>query len=361
MNLKRLWSEESPVRKHHALLFFVLGFLFDLLTLGRIDTTFNLIQQAAYLIVIGWTLKAEALELEGKLVVPRWLQKIWSYETWILHFLLGGLLNAYMIFYFKSASVFVSFAFLAFLGSVVLLNELPSFQRHGLSWRLVLYTLCVCSYMAYLIPIGVGFVGLLPFLISILFSMAVTFSMLRSLKGRLNDLRFYNRKILLPCCATIGIFVAAYILEWIPPVPISVSYMGIFHEVKRSPEGYVLVHETPSWKFWSRGDQAFYARPGDRIYFYARIFSPTLFKDQVYAHWVFLNRKNNWETWDRIPIEIVGGREEGFRAFAFKSNYQPGFWQVRLETSDSREIGRLGFEVLADARVEPRELFETLH
>jgi hypothetical protein len=46
---------------------------------------------------------------------------------------------------------------------------------------------------------------------------------------------------------------------------------------------------------------------------------------------------------DSIPIKIVGGREEGFRGFGVKSNYQPGEWKVQVETTDEREIGRVYF------------------
>ncbi|HEX4922592.1 MAG TPA: DUF2914 domain-containing protein, partial [Bdellovibrionales bacterium] len=53
-----------------------------------------------------------------------------------------------------------------------------------------------------------------------------------------------------------------------------------------------------------------------------------------------------------------GGREEGFRGFTFKQNYQPGDWRVKIETTDGREIGRITFEVVAADTVPVRE-FET--
>jgi hypothetical protein len=48
---------------------------------------------------------------------------------------------------------------------------------------------------------------------------------------------------------------------------------------------------------------------------------------------------------DSIPIRIVGGREQGFRGYGLKSNYQPGEWKVQVETTDGREIGRVYFDL----------------
>jgi len=52
-----------------------------------------------------------------------------------------------------------------------------------------------------------------------------------------------------------------------------------------------------------------------------------------------------WVLQDTIPIKIVGGREEGFRGYGVKTNYQPGKWKVEVETTDRREIGRIYFSV----------------
>jgi hypothetical protein len=110
----------------------------------------------------------------------------------------------------------------------------------------------------------------------------------------------------------------------------------------------------PWWNFWETGDQTFYARSGDRIYYFANIFSPTSFKDQIRIRWSFKTSRG-WQKSDAIPISIVGGRDEGFRGFTFKENYQPGSWRVQLETTDGREIGRLYLSVKNDEDTTPRE------
>ena len=96
------------------------------------------------------------------------------------------------------------------------------------------------------------------------------------------------------------------------------------------------------------------ARPGDKIYYYAQIYSPARFSDQIYIRWLFKDPKMGWQKTDRIPLQITGGRKEGFRAMATKANYQPGEWRIQVETDLGHEISRIGFQVTLDTSQDPR-------
>jgi len=79
----------------------------------------------------------------------------------------------------------------------------------------------------------------------------------------------------------------------------------------------------------------------------------------VQMRWYWEPGGRGWILQDTIPIDIVGGRAEGFRGYGFKSNYQPGRWKVEVATTDSREIGRVYFtleSVLAGARALSEDL-----
>jgi hypothetical protein len=130
----------------------------------------------------------------------------------------------------------------------------------------------------------------------------------------------------------------------IPPVPLSIPFIGVYHSVERTQDGYRVSHERPVWAFWRNGDQQFRAQPGDRVYVFFRVFSPASFADEVSVRW-FHRQDRGWALQDTIPIKIVGGRAEGFRGYGFKSKYQPGAWKVQIETTDGREIGRVYFDV----------------
>jgi hypothetical protein len=142
--------------------------------------------------------------------------------------------------------------------------------------------------------------------------------------------------------------VILYFLRLIPPVPLAVQGMGVYHQLEKRGGKYVLSFERPFWKFWETGDQTFLFRNGDPIFFFAKIFSPSRFSDEVVIHWLYQDPKQGWVTSDQVKMQISGGRHQGFRGYSVKRNYQPGSWRVQVETTDGREIGRLYIHIEPD-------------
>ena len=116
-----------------AAVFFAAGFVFDMLTTGRIDSWATIGQQAVYLAVIMAVLLQMFREQGQPAPEPAGMTRLkrWTYEYRgpAVHFLLGALLNLYAIFFFKSSSLAVSFGFLGILVALVLANE--SRRNHG--------------------------------------------------------------------------------------------------------------------------------------------------------------------------------------------------------------------------------------
>jgi hypothetical protein len=333
-----------------AAAFFIAGFIFDMLTVGRIDSWATIGQQAVYLAVITTALlqmlveQGEPPRTPSGFVLKRWY---YEYRNALVHFLMGALLNLYAIFYFKSSSLLVSFGFLGFLVIVLLANEVRRVKSLGLSFKFALLSLCLLSFFAYLIPVLVGSISLLLFLLSMMAG-AVPLALAAWVVGRGSPARstLARRQILVPLgCVLIG-FLTFYFFRLIPPVPLSIPFIGVYHQVERAGDSYRLSHERPMWRFWHNGDQNFHAQPGDKVYVFFRIFSPARFSDQVQMRWQWKDPARGWVTHDTIPIRIVGGREQGFRGYGVKANYQPGDWKVQVETLDGREIGRVYFELV---------------
>ena len=348
--LDRLKLYFSSNERAVAAAFFTAGFVFDMLTVGRIDSWATIGQQAVYLAVIMTALLQmfreqgqPAPEPAAMRTVKRWY---YEYRGAIVHFLLGALLNLYAIFFFKSSSLLVSFGFLAFLVALLLANESRRFKALGLPFKFALLALCLLSFFAYLLPVLAGSISLPMFLLSMLVGSlplaGAGWWIRRSAPGRFALAR---RQILLPLGCVLTGFLGFYLFRLIPPVPLSIPFIGVYHAVERSEEGYRLSHERPQWRFWHNGDQRFLAQPGDKVYVFFRVFSPARFADQVRMRWYWKPEGRGWALQDTIPINIVGGREQGFRGYGVKANYQPGPWKIQVETTDGREIGRVYFEL----------------
>jgi hypothetical protein len=269
----------------------------------------------------------------------------------VLHFLYGGLLSAYVVLYLRSSTTARPAVFLALLVGVMVVNEVPRIRRAGYPLRLGLYSFCVLSFLTYFIPVLVGRIDGWIFLLSLLSSAAVVWRVTGWLARKDPDRTATRRRLFMPAVCVLVLVGALYVLRLIPPVPLSVQFQGIYHDVRRESGGYVLIYEEPPrWAVWRRDARPFERRDGDRLHYFARVFAPARFRHRVMIRWeLFDGTRGQWTTTDRIPLEIVGGRTEGFRGTAIKSNFMPGRWRVTAETDDGRALATLSFRVEQDS------------
>lgn len=328
--------------------FFLGGFIFDIFTLSDIDDVFSVVQQVLYLWIVGVILYREFLVDAGVETPPIKFRRAWDYRKLASHFCMGSLLSIYSLFFLKSASFFSSIIFVAVLIGLMVANELKPVQRGGLNIRMGLYVICLLSFFSMLVPVVLGFVGWIPLILSLSLTIATLYGVYTLAKKRACEAGVIRSHLLVPSGSVLGMFFAFYLIGWIPPVPLSVLHMGVYHQLVKENGQYRVYHENPWWKIWNRGDQDFVARPGDRIHFFAQIFSPGRFDDSIILHWQRYDLNEGWLTTDRIPLHITGGRQEGYRGHADKQNYQEGSWRIKVETTDGREIGRIYVAVSND-------------
>src|SRR2546425_3749626 len=164
----KLYYERNEQRI--AVLSFVCGFLFDIVTVERADSWYAIGQQVVYIAVILAALTQ--MFFEGGSARPdpaslfflkRWY---YQYRTALVNFFLGTLLNVYTIFFFKSSSLLVSFAFMGVLVLLLLANEAERLKVLGLSLKFALLSLCFLCFAAAMVPVFTGSIGLPVFLLS---------------------------------------------------------------------------------------------------------------------------------------------------------------------------------------------------
>jgi len=359
------WRERlSAFRARHAqqesIAFFAGGFLFDAVMVGRIDETPLLVQQAAYLVVtgllLGAMLRVELLHLEP----PGWLRRPWRYVEHAMHFMLGTLLNAFSLFYVKSGSGVTAVLFLVLISILLLVNEHPRFHRLGPVVLFGLYSFSLTSYLAYLLPVLLGHLRGWMFFAASGLSLLPILLLARLMARWGEERRRAFRRAVGPAIGVQALLLILFVLHLVPPVPLSVRSLGVWHRVEREGAEFTLSRLPRSrWaEPWRKDEQVFLARPGDRVFVFTRVFAPHNFRDQVRVRWAKRER-GAWSESDAIPLRIVGGREEGFGGYAYKQNWSPGEWRVAIETEDGREIGRTRFEIRPDPETTER-VFDVL-
>jgi len=93
-----------------------------------------------------------------------------------------------------------------------------------------------------------------------------------------------RRQILVPLGAVLTGFLAFYLFRLVPPVPLSIPFIGVYHTVERSGQGYRLIHERPAWRCGTTATQSFARSPATGLRF-LRIFSPTRLLHEVVVRW----------------------------------------------------------------------------
>lgn len=338
-----------------AILFFAAGFTFDAVMLDRIDDELMLWQQIVYLAVAGLVLAYTFRHEMTGWHPPAWMAKPWKYSEHLLHFMLGTLLNAYTLFYFKAASGPVAVLFLVLIGCLLAINEMPIFHKMGPVVVMGIFSYALTSYFGYLIPVLEGSIRVWMFLTAVFLAvlcMAPLFYFVERWRGR-NEAII---KVGVPGATVQLIILALYLLHAIPPVPLALESIGVYHKVDHTRGGpWRLSMQEPSGLIRRHGDTTFQARKGDKIHVFVRIFAPRGFRDRIFMRWFFQDPTRGWIQTDPIRLTIADREERGYPTFSTKANYQPGKWRVEVQTEDGRTVGEQTFTVVDDDSTTPRD------
>lgn len=130
---------------------------------------------------------------------------------------------------------------------------------------------------------------------------------------------------------------ASWLLRpWVPPVTLRVQQSVISDAVDpvRKEPG-VALRSVPAAHAHQQG-----------LYAWTAIRAPRGLHERVFHRWL-----QNGREVDRIPLEIVGGRSEGYRAWSYKRGFPAdarGEWKVQVITEGGQLIGQLGFRIVGE-------------
>ena len=335
--------------------FFLSGVTYDTLTLTRIDRLQDNLLLLIYLLLLGILIvltgrlgiepPPDREQLASLPASARWVLRSRPYYPMASQFLLGGLFSAYTIFYSRSATLTGTAVFFAILVILLVSNEFLRDRLSSLRLLISLYALVCFAFFTFFLPVMTGLMNAAIFLCGAGLSAVVTLRVVQLIyRNNPDRSRREAMGVTAPAFGLIGLLVGFYFLNWIPPVPLSLKFGGIYHEVKKSGDRFELSFEKQWYQVWKRSDNVF---PADEpIYCFTAVFAPVALNTTVYHHWYFRpDSSKRFTHADRIPVKISGGREGGYRAYTFKQRLDPGDWLVDVETEDGRIIGRVTVKV----------------
>lgn len=328
-----------------AILFFFFGFIFDSFTLGRIDDLSNILVLGLYLIILLTLTHLKPLWGDRK---NKFLLKLNEYSPEISQFLMGSLLSAFTLFFFKSSSLSSSFFFMLFIVLILFLNELNFLGKFKVYFKDGVVQLCLTFYLILFVPTVIGRVHFLLFTLSLILSLLCAYIIDTKILKRI---RFFDMRLTLIQLGLFSFLSSLYFFKLIPPVPLSVTYIGVFKDIKKieTPKLHYLASTTkPWWRFWEKGNQYFRWTQGEKVFVFAKIFAPRGFTETLTMEWSWLDKNKEWQVSDRVPLDLRGGRGKGFRGYSYKQNLSPNLYRVRILTHEDHELGRISINIIEE-------------
>ena len=346
-----------------------IGFVFDIFIAKRPDSVYDNVLLISYLFIAGAIVII--LNLRQTRRKPETITAPPLLLLLILQFCFGGLSSNLLVLYGKSGTLAGSTLFLLILFGMLVGNEFLKTRYEQLRFNIAVYYLLLFTYAIIAVPTFITHsIGTWVFLLSGAISLGVMVPFFLLLRFVL--LRGKKEKVLLTEARIIvaAIFIGLnclYFLHVIPPVPLSLKEIGVYHSLTRldttagSTEGiYSGVYEPAPWYvFWRDTSNIFTVTSQGKASCFSSVFAPSGLSTPIYHTWErYDDSSGKWLVMSRISFPINGGRADGYRGFTV-SIVTPGKWRCDVETSDGSLIGRLSFDVI-DSTSSPAFSTQTL-
>ncbi|NJX16665.1 DUF2914 domain-containing protein [Tamlana crocina] len=335
--------------KYAPVVFFIGGFIFDTLTLGRIDRAYDLTVLSLHMSLLSITLYLFNLVDDGKWE-NTFLERYQAYFPLAIQFFFGGLSSAYVIYFSRSVSLTKTASFFVILVAVLLANEFLKKRISNKYLQFSVYAFLSFTFFSFMIPVIFNVMNTKVFVISGLVSFACTLCLLLFIYWSSASTRaeIHLGKLLGFVLAIYFSISAFYYFNLIPPVPIALETGLVAHSVKKQNNKYLVSYQKDnSLMFWKDYHQEFFYKPNQKVYVFSSIFAPSDLKKTITHKWNWFNETTEeWEVLDSISYDITGGRHDGFRGYTYKSNVKPGKWKVEVVTNEALIVGVIDFEII---------------
>ena len=319
------------------------GFIYHYITFKVIPITDVLYLVFGYLTLATLTILFMHIYDMGK--ITQYLRYVRLFAPLLLQFALGSVIGGVFIFYWFSGSIFDSWPFILFV--IVLIISLEIY-KHYLENPIVqfgLYNFAAFLLLAVALPYLFTSIDIGWFIaagwISFFLVLALVFLLRHSpsIAGR-------KYRILMACFLILVAMNIFYFYNFIPPVPLSIRDIGVYHSVTRAGSGYIVqAEEQTFWQHWSFVP-TMHLLAGQSADVFLAIYSPTNLDTEIIQDWQYYDAgQGKWISEARPSFHLIGGRQEGYRGYSIKSSPSAGKWRVYTETPRGQILGRYQFNV----------------
>lgn len=324
---------------------FFVGFALDTVVLKRIDL---LVSNAFLLSYLGVVVVVMLFLHRATSHPPRgdFARRVYLWIPFVAQFAFGGMFSGFLIFYSQAGSIVASWPFLLIIVLLIVVNEFMRTYQERLTYQSILLFFCLFSFSIYALPILLGEMGDGIFELSGVFAL-LAFALLLGALWFVDARRVREslRGILIGTVAVYGLITVLYFSNVLPPIPLSLKDIGVYHGIQRTGANYTALEESSPWHARITGVSLTLVK-GAPLYAYSSVFAPTKLSTQIVHRWQYYDEiEGEWETVSTIPFAISGGRDGGYRGWSELVPTAEGTWRVRVETTRGQLIGQEVFTV----------------
>lgn len=344
--------DRPPIRavtKHWLSVAFILGFATDLILLNQIDSLFDNLVLGFYatLATVSLLLFYLGVARRGP---ERLALRLEHYMPVAMQYSFGGLLSGMLIFYGRSGDFFVSAPFLLLIVAVVFGNELIHKRSNRLLFHLSLYFIGILAYFVLLLPLIIGMMGDVVFVLSGLLACLLVYGVIKLLLKIIpNFVTLHIRMVVFVLGSIYATFNILYFLNIIPPIPLSLTELHIYHDVTPIPTGgyRILTVDGAWWKQLPYLPQTFSPVDGKGVSCFARVYVPSTIATDIYHRWEYYDETAGaWTPHYRMSYPVSNQNRNGYGGYSQVVNgLRSGEWRCSVETKRGQVLGRRTFTV----------------
>ena len=292
--------------------------------------------------------ESTAIPKNAIVVEHRFLDREWSEVwkdrfSWMVQFCFGSMFSALVVCYFKSSGSLASFLLVLFLAVLLVGNEFLKKKYESFGVSLAFFCLLGTMFLNFAIPHLVHRIGFIWFFLSTLASFGICVG--------IQKLSHHKRRVLIAPALISSALVIAYIMNWVPPVPLVLKQQLVCQNFDK--KNYSCDIDKPTF-LQTLGFKlpSVHRIDGAEVYYLSSVYAPAELKAELEYRWYVKDEATGeYRLTDRVSsgrMVMRGGRENGYRSYTKKKKIPAGRYLVETAYKNGAVIGSQKFEVFED-------------